>query len=161
MESHKSAPSPPHSTACDVIDRLSHRESDPRTPQAGLSAKEAAARLLKDGFNRLPSNAPKSLLAILRSVAGEPMFLMLLCGGGIYLLLGDKTEAAFLMASVFVIILITLIQERKTQRALESLRDLSAPRALVIRDGRKQRISGQEVVRRDLLVLHEGDRPTG
>ncbi|WP_353148890.1 cation-translocating P-type ATPase [Pollutimonas bauzanensis] len=158
MESHKNVPGAPSSTASGGTDISSRRESDSRTPLAGLSAKEASARLLKEGFNRLPSSAPKSLLAILYSVAGEPMFLMLLCAGGIYLILGDKTEAAFLMASVFVIILITLVQERKTQRALESLRDLSAPRALVIRDGQERRISGQEVVRGDLLVLHEGDR---
>ncbi|MBU2816307.1 HAD-IC family P-type ATPase, partial [Acidithiobacillus ferrooxidans] len=91
-------------------------------------------------------------------VLAEPMFVMLLVAGGIYLLLGDHAEALFLLAFVFVVIGITLAQERKTQRALESLRDLSAPRALVIRDGRELRIAGREVVRGDLLVLHEGDR---
>ncbi|MEO7953928.1 MAG: cation-translocating P-type ATPase, partial [Polaromonas sp.] len=88
----------------------------------------------------------------------EPMFLMLLAAGGIYLALGDLAEALFLLGSVFVVIGITLLQERKTQRALESLRDLSAPRALVIRDSNEQRIPGCDVVRGDLLVLHEGDR---
>ncbi|MDY0107574.1 MAG: cation-translocating P-type ATPase, partial [Giesbergeria sp.] len=83
---------------------------------------------------------------------------MLLSAGGIYLALGDRAEALFLLGFVFVVIGITLAQERKTQRALESLRDLSAPRALVIRDGQEQRIAGREVVRGDLLVLHEGDR---
>lgn len=133
-------------------------DSGPPTVLRGLTAGEAELRLREEGPNRLPGSAPKSLLSILRSVAAEPMFIMLLCAGGIYLLLGDKTEAAFLMASVLVIIAITLAQERKTQRALESLRDLSAPRALVIRDQQKQRIAGQDVVRGDLLVLHEGDR---
>lgn len=83
---------------------------------------------------------------------------MLLAAGSIYLALGDRGEALFLLGFVFVVIGITLAQERKTQRALESLRDLSAPRALVIRDGQEQRIAGREVVRGDLLVLHEGDR---
>ena len=53
---------------------------------------------------------------------------------------------------------ITLVQEHKTQRALESLRDLSAPRALVLRDGKELRIPSQEVVPDDVMVLHEGDR---
>lgn len=132
--------------------------SGPQPPMAGLSVSEAASRLLEDGPNRLPGTAPKSLLAILGGVTAEPMFVMLLSAGGIYLLLGDRTEAAFLMLSVLVVISLTLVQERKTQRALEALRDLSAPRALVIRDGLPRRISGQEVVRGDLLVLHEGDR---
>jgi Ca2+-transporting ATPase len=53
---------------------------------------------------------------------------------------------------------ITLYQERKTERALEALRDLSSPRALVIRDGHEKRIAGREVVRGDILVVKEGDR---
>ena len=58
-----------------------------------------------------------------------------------------------LLAFVFVVIGITLYQERKTERALEALRDLSSPRALVIRDGEQRRIAGREVVRGDLVVL--------
>ncbi|CDW93647.1 MULTISPECIES: cation-translocating P-type ATPase [Thiomonas] len=125
---------------------------------AGLSTAEAAARLTRDGPNLLPGATPKSAWAIVLGVLREPMFLMLLAAGGIYLLLGDKGEALFLLGFVFVVIGITLAQERKTQRALESLRDLSAPRALAIRDGREQRIAGRDVVVGDLLVLHEGDR---
>ncbi|RID99448.1 cation-translocating P-type ATPase [Simplicispira hankyongi] len=124
----------------------------------GLSAAEAARRLAADGPNMLPGSAPKSSWAIVRDVLTEPMFLMLLAAGGIYLALGDRGEALFLLGFVFVVIGITLAQERKTQRALESLRDLSAPRALVIRDGQEQRVAGRDVVRDDLLVLHEGDR---
>lgn len=126
--------------------------------ESGLGAAEAAARLLRDGPNLLPGTAPKTAWAIVFGVLREPMFLMLLVAGGIYLLLGDRGEALFLLAFVFVVIGITLAQERKTQRALESLRDLSAPRALVIRDGEELRIAGRDVVVGDLLVLHEGDR---
>ena len=61
-------------------------------------------------------------------------------------------EALVLLASVAVIIGITLYQERKTERALEALRDLSSPRALVIRDGEQRRIAGRDVVVGDLLV---------
>ena len=130
----------------------------PRIDASGLSSAEAARRLATDGLNLLPGSAPKSTFAIVREVVTEPMFLMLLAAGGIYLALGDLAEALFLLGSVFIVIGITLLQERKTQRALESLRDLSAPRALVIRDGSEQRIAGRDVVRGDLLVLHEGDR---
>ncbi len=143
--------------------------STPRRPQPpsgmpeaaarqGLSASEATRRLAEQGPNLLPGSEPKSTAAIVHDVVTEPMFLMLLAAGGIYLALGDRGEALFLLSFVFVVIAITLVQERKTQRALESLRDLSAPRALVIRDGLEQRIAGREVVLGDLLVLHEGDR---
>jgi len=137
---------------------MPHQDPIPTTLPQGLSSQQAAAILAQDGPNQLPGSAPKSTLAIVREVLTEPMFLMLLAAGGIYLALGDRGEALFLLGFVFVVIGITLVQERRTQRALESLRALSAPRALVLRDGQEQRIAGAEVVRGDLLVLHEGDR---
>jgi len=124
----------------------------------GLSAAEAQRRLADEGPNALPGSAPKSTFAIVRGVLMEPMFLMLIAAGGIYFVLGDRAEATFLLVFVAVVIGITLAQERRTQRALESLRDLSAPRANVVRDGHEMRVAGREVVRGDALVLHEGDR---
>jgi len=124
----------------------------------GIDTAEAARRLAAHGPNLLPGNVPRSTLAIVGGVLTEPMFLMLLVAGGLYLALGDRAEAAFLLSFVFVVIGITLAQERKTRRALESLRELSAPRALVIRGGEQMRIPGRDVVIGDLLVLHEGDR---
>ena len=124
----------------------------------GLGADEAARRLAADGPNMLPGSNPKTFFSIVIGIFFEPMFLMLLVAGGLYLALGDTGEAIFLLSFVFVVIGITLTQERKTQRALESLRDLSAPRALVLRDGEELRIPGRDVVVGDLLVLHEGDR---
>ncbi len=125
---------------------------------AGLDPAEAARRLAERGPNLLPGSAPRTLWSMVAGVLLEPMFLMLLVAGGLYLALGDRAEAAFLLSFVFVVIGITLAQERKTQRALESLRELSAPRALVIRGGQEIRVPGREVVVGDLLVLHEGDR---
>ncbi len=126
--------------------------------QQGLSAATAAARQRDEGFNELPSSRPRSLLAIAWGVVREPMFLLLVACGVIYLLLGDPEEALMLMGFVVVVMGITLYQERKTERALESLRDLSSPRASVIRDGQQTRIAGRDVVRGDLLILREGDR---
>jgi len=128
------------------------------TEYRGLTASEARRRLLEDGPNALPASAPRNTLAIAMEVVREPMFLLLMGGAGIYLLLGDVREALVLGASVLVMIAITVIQERKTERALEALRDLSSPRAHVVRDGIAQRIAGAEVVRGDLLLLSEGDR---
>ena len=134
-------------------------QAPPAIPaRQGLSAAEAARRLATEGPNLLPGSAPKSTLAIVRDVVTEPMFLMLLAAGSIYLALGDRGEALFLLGFVFVVIGITLAQERKTQRARGRQVAQGFERALVIRDGREQRIAGREVVRGDLLVLHEGDR---
>ena len=124
----------------------------------GLSEKEVAEILAKDGYNELPSTKNRSIFRIAFDVVREPMFLLLIAAGGLYLLLGDLEEALMLLAFVFVIIGITLYQERKTERALEALRDLSSPRASVIRDGVQKRIPGREVVRSDILLVVEGDR---
>jgi P-type Ca2+ transporter type 2C len=124
----------------------------------GLSEKEASERLTRQGFNEIPSAKKRGIISIAFSVLREPMLLLLIASGIIYMLLGDIQEAMMLLGFVFVIIAITLYQERKTERALEALRDLSSPRALVIRDGTSKRIAGREVVRGDIIVLAEGDR---
>ncbi|HPC90382.1 MAG TPA: cation-translocating P-type ATPase [Methanothrix sp.] len=124
----------------------------------GLSEEQAARLLAEVGYNELPSSRPRSVFAIAFQVVREPMFLLLVAGGLVYLLLGDTREALMLMGFVFVVMGITFYQERKTERALEALRDLSSPRALVIRDGRERRIAGREVVPGDLIILAEGDR---
>lgn len=125
---------------------------------AGLTRTEAALRLQADGPNELPSGKAPGLFAIALRVVKEPMFLLLGAAGAIYLILGDVHEALILLSFVVMMMGITIYQERKTERALEALRDLSSPRALVVRDGVQQRISGREVVRGDLLILNEGDR---
>ncbi|MCB2184873.1 MAG: cation-translocating P-type ATPase [Deltaproteobacteria bacterium] len=124
----------------------------------GLSAAEAAARLQAQGCNELPSAQPRSFWAIAWGVVREPMLLLLLGAGGVYLLLGDLREALMLLAFVVLVTGITLYQEGKTEKALASLRRLASPRALVLRDGEQQRIPGREVVVGDLILLAEGDR---
>ena len=124
----------------------------------GLTEQEAQERLNSEGYNELPSSKKRSIFFIAFEVAKEPMFILLVSCGIIYLILGDVREAIILMFFVFVIMCITFIQERKTERALESLRDLTSPRASVLRDGQKIRIAGREVVRGDIMILAEGDR---
>jgi Ca2+-transporting ATPase len=124
----------------------------------GLSSAEAAQRLRRDGPNELPAEHRRSLFTMAIDVVREPMIAFLVAGGGIYLVLGDLQEALMLMGSVVIVILITLYQEGKTERALDALRELSSPRALVVRDGQPQRVAGREVVVGDSIVLSEGDR---
>ena len=126
--------------------------------QGGLSASEAATRLAADGPNALPGGQRRTLLKIVRQTAREPMFLLLLAAGTLYLVFGELQEGLILFGFVLVTLSLTFYQEGKTERAIEALRDLTSPRALVIRDGQPLRIAGREVVRGDLLVLSEGDR---
>jgi Ca2+-transporting ATPase len=124
----------------------------------GLSEIEAAQRLAAEGPNELPSSRRRGTLAIAFEVVREPMFLLLVACGVVYLVLGEPKEALMLLGFVFVIMGITIVQERRTERALDALRDLSSPRALVIRDGQRRRIAGREVVRGEMIIISEGDR---
>lgn len=124
----------------------------------GLTEAEAAARLAAEGPNELPTQKRRSLFQIALEVVREPMFLMLVAAGVLYLVMGEPSDAGLLLGSVVIVLAITIVQARRTERALEALRDISSPRALVLRDGEHRRIPGREVVRGDLIVLAEGDR---
>ena len=124
----------------------------------GLTQEEASERLQREGFNELPSSKPKSIFKIALGVFKEPMFLLLVACGSLYLILGDIQEGLMLLSFVFVVMGIEFYQEKKTEKALDALKDLASPRALVIRDGETIRIPGKEVVKGDIVVLQEGDR---
>jgi len=124
----------------------------------GLTEKEVSDRFKRDGYNELPFSSRRSWLKIVIETFKEPMFLLLVACGTLYFILGDVGEALMLLGFVFVVIGITIYQEGKAERAIDALRDLSSPRALVIREGKQQRISGKEVVCDDIIILREGDR---
>ncbi|HTY13509.1 MAG TPA: cation-transporting P-type ATPase, partial [Candidatus Omnitrophota bacterium] len=124
----------------------------------GLDPGQAAERLKKDGYNELPAQKSRNFVQILIGVLREPMLMLLLFSGCIYLVLGEARDALMLLLFVAVVVGITFVQERRTERALDALKNLSSPRALVIRGGRQVRIPGREVVMEDVMILREGDR---
>ena len=134
-------------TSLSLVDRLS-----------GLSSSEAAARLAAQGANILPRGASRSILSIIAETLKEPMLALLLLGGGVYLLLGDRAEALILLAFASFSVLMTVFQESRTEHVLAAMRDLSAPRAMVVRDGVVTRIAGTDIVVGDVMVLQQGDR---
>lgn len=124
----------------------------------GLTQAEAIARQASAGFNELPRQRRRTPLRIVAEVVREPMLTLLISGGVVYLLLGDLLEAVVLLIFASLSVVITVVQEYRTERVLEALRDLTSPRALVLRDGMPQRIAGREVVVGDIVILAEGDR---
>src|SRR5450631_1603994 len=140
------------------ISILRGRRSMIQIPVVGLGSREAADRLKSDGFNELPTAERRGVLRIAFEVVRQPMFALLIAGGVVYLILGDLMEAILLLIFASLSVVITIIQESRSERVLEALRNLASPRALVIRDGNRVQIAGREVVRNDLLVITEGDR---
>ncbi|MCB2080922.1 MAG: HAD-IC family P-type ATPase, partial [Novosphingobium sp.] len=125
---------------------------------AGLSQADAAARLAAEGPNELPGGGRRSMLHVIADVLREPMLLLLIGAGVIYLVLGELYDALILMAFAGLSIVIAIVQEARTERAIDALRDLSLPHATVVRDGERSRIPSREVVRGDLLAVSEGSR---
>ena len=101
----------------------------------GLSEAEAARRLALEGPNQLPDPEHRDLVQILIGVIREPMFALLLLASVVYLALGDLTEALVLVAFALVSVGIAVVQEARSERVLESLRELASPMAVVFRDG--------------------------
>jgi len=126
--------------------------------QTGLTSAEVKKRQRQEGYNELPDQKKQSVISIFLNVLKEPMLLLLIGCGTIYLFLGETKDALMLMTFVVAVVGITFYQEKKTERALEALKNLSSPRALVIRNGEQMRIPGREVVVGDLMILREGDR---
>lgn len=125
---------------------------------SGLTTAQAKERLAVEGLNSLPGDAPRNIFKHLLGVLLEPMLLLLFLAGLLNFLLAEVLDAALLMSTVFIIIGISLFQERKTEKALSALKKLSAPKAKVMRDGQQVQIAALEVVPGDLLILSEGDR---
>ncbi len=125
---------------------------------SGLTKAEVAKQRKIDGPNSLPQAENRWIGHILWSILTEPMVFLLVGCGAIYFFLGDPAEALMLLGFLVLILGITVYQEQKAENALQALRDISSPRALVVREGKKLRISGTDVVRGDIVFLNEGDR---
>ena len=124
----------------------------------GLTSARVAEKIRLEGLNSLPSSKPKNLFTLALGVIKEPMFILLVACGSLYLVLGQLQEGLMLLGFVFVIMGIEFFQEKKTEKALDALKDMASPRALVIRDGVETRVAGVDVVTEDLIILQEGDR---
>jgi Ca2+-transporting ATPase len=131
---------------------------EPASLPVGLNEDEAAARLRTEGYNELPQERRRNFLRIVGEVLREPMFALLIGAGLVYVILGDLTESLILLVFASASVSIAVIQEQRGERVLQSLRDLTSPRALVVRGGERRRIPGREVVRGDVVILCEGDR---
>ena len=124
----------------------------------GLSEAEAAQKLSADGPNALPQADSRGFWRILGEILREPMFALLLAGGGVYLAVGEISDALVLIAFATLSVSIAVVQELRSEKVLEALRDLSSPTALVIRDGSRRRIPARELVCGDIVIVSEGDR---
>ena len=127
-------------------------------PWEGLSESAAQELLRRHGPNVLPSAKQVTLFSIILDTLKEPMLLLLVSTGVVYLIIGDLREAVAILAGILLVIGISVTQKQRTERTLTALRDLTSPRALVVRAEGTRRIPAREVVPGDVVILNEGDR---
>ncbi len=123
---------------------------------SGLSSAEASNRLEKYGPNRLAAKKGKSLFSRVVEQFQDFLIYILLAAAAISILLGEASDAIIILMVVVINAVVGVVQESKAEKALEALKKLSAPRALVIRDGTPREIESGEVVPGDLVSIDAG-----
>lgn len=123
---------------------------------AGLTTAEAKRRQQQYGKNELTSQKKTGFFRKMLHILCEPMFLLLLIAAVIYFILGEPRDGAVMLVFVVGMISIDIVQEWKTDRTLNALKDLSAPHVVVIRDGAEQTIASADLVPGDLMMICEG-----
>ncbi|WP_087660222.1 cation-translocating P-type ATPase [Caballeronia humi] len=124
----------------------------------GLTSESAELLRGRFGKNIVESQQGRSWWKTARDVLSEPMFILLLAASLIYFVIGDASEAFLLLGFVLAIVALTAVQSHRTARVLASLREMSAPRAQVLRDGERRLISAADLVPGDLVFVDEGAR---
>lgn len=125
-------------------------------PERGLNGREAAARLERYGKNQLAETGKKTLLVTFLEQLNDPLIFVLLAATVISLLLGEMSDAAIIVAVIALNAVVGVVQEGKAARALETLKEMTSPHALVVRDKALQEIAAVDLVPGDLVLLEAG-----
>ena len=132
--------------------------SSKTNPETGLTDQEAANRLSQHGLNLLVEEGEIRFLAILREEITEPMILLLLAVGVLYSILGTLTDALTIIVIIIILVLVEVWNEYRAKRSIASLRKLSPPTALVLRNGQSREVETIFLVPGDVLLLKTGQR---
>ncbi|HEX3029424.1 MAG TPA: cation-translocating P-type ATPase [Clostridia bacterium] len=122
----------------------------------GLSTEQAKQLQQKYGKNELTPQKRETVFRKILQVICEPMFLLLIAAAVIYFILGEPRDGAIMLVFVVGVISIEAIQEWKTDKTLRALKDLSAPRIKVLRDGEETIINSADLVPGDIMFISEG-----
>ena len=125
----------------------------------GLTQSQANERLKKYGYNDLEVQKSQTLLEIILEILKEPMFILLIASALIYFFVSKEVlEGLIMIFSVVLMIAIDVVQQYKTDKSLEKLREMSSPKAIVKRDGKFVEIESSCVVPGDVMQITEGDK---
>jgi len=121
--------------------------------EKGLNSSEAKTRLEKYGYNELKKAKKLTPFKIFISQFKNALLLLLIFAGILSLILGEKIESIAIFGILLLNAVLGFIQEYRAEKAMEALKKLAAPRATVIRDGRRMMVSANELVPGDIILL--------
>ena len=124
----------------------------------GLTVIEAERRLTEHGPNQLQASSRISPWTILLEQVKNVLIIILLFATALSAFLGHGVEAIAITVIVLFAVILGFVQEYRAERAIEALREMAAPTATVVRDGRERRINARELVPGDLILLATGDK---
>ena len=124
--------------------------------ELGLSEKEAGRRLARNGLNILPVQKGKSVAQTFLEQLNDPLIYVLAVAAGVSLLLREYGDAVIILVVVTFNAFVGTLQEGKAKKALDALRKLQSPKALVVRDGRQREVPAAELAEGDLVCLEAG-----
>lgn len=138
---------------CSVQETCSKLKSDEKK---GLTVGEAFRRLQKNGRNEMKGTRKKTVVESFFEQLNDPLIYVLMVAAGVSVFLKEYNDAVIIGVVVVVNACVGLVQEGKARKALEALKKLTSPRAIVIRDGSRQEIAAAELVVGDLVCLEAG-----
>lgn len=124
----------------------------------GLSAREAAIRVERDGPNELPAPVRANVLIRLLGQLNNWLIYFLLAAAAAAALLGQTVDAAVIVIVVVANAVVGFVQEGRAEQSLDAIRNMIAPRATVLRDGKRHAVDARDIARGDLVVLEAGDK---
>ncbi|MGL5150446.1 MAG: cation-translocating P-type ATPase [Clostridium sp.] len=125
-------------------------------PISGLTDDEAKLRLERDGENKLASKKKKTMLQLFFAQINDAMIYILLVAAGISAFMGEYSDSIIILIVIFINAIIGVVQENKAEKALEALKKLSTPKAIVKRNGKLKEIPSEEVVVGDIILIDAG-----
>lgn len=135
----------------DVLKEFDSMASD------GLSTVEAKERLEKYGLNEFQDKKRKTFLQKFIDQFKDFMIIILIVAAIISIAAGERVDAIVILAIVILNAFLSIYQEGQAEKSLESLKQMSAPEAKVIRDGKKTVVPARELVPGDIVILEAGD----
>ena len=122
----------------------------------GLDRKEAGERLRRDGRNEMKAPRKKTVAESFLEQLNDPLIYVLIVAAAVSIMLKEVSDAVIIGVVVVLNAVVGMLQEGKARKALESLKKLTSPKAMVIREGKRAEIPAAELVRGDLVCLEAG-----